>query len=42
MSVGKSVNCVVDRQRVKGVFTEKMELQEFPFDIQVSREFLGQ
>ena len=28
---------VVDSRRVKGVFTEKMELQEFPFDIQVSR-----
>ena len=27
---------VLEKRRVKGVFSERMELEEFPFDIQVS------
>ena len=31
---------VVEKRRVKGIFLENLELKDFPFDVQVSRNTL--
>jgi hypothetical protein len=28
---------IVEKRRIKGIFTENLELQDFPFDLQVKR-----